>query len=131
MESQQDWYSLLNKSFTHIHSSTADKNVVQKRTKKRSLLVHPTQIKKAQKHQAKGYNNRHASGSTFEVGMKILHKNSRQSLSKLRSKYLGLYTILSHCENGNFILKYIILTVLKPVFTPQSWWGFMKTKCKS
>ena len=73
--------------------------------KKEIFACASTQIKKAQKHQAKGYNNRHASGGTFEVGIKVLHKNSRQSLSKLRSKYLEPYMILSHCENGNFRLK--------------------------
>ena len=34
-----------------------------------------TRIKKAQKHQAKGYDNRHASGTTFEVSMKVLQKH--------------------------------------------------------
>ena len=171
MESQQDWYSLLNSVLftmhSHILSSTgyllikmlfkkdhilpfemADKqnnspdftelcsdndshnhndkvmtendcNVINNVFKMvEETEKHKKEIQKAQKHQAKGYNNRHASGSTFEVGMKVLRKNSRQSLSKLRSKYLGPYTILSHCENGNFRLKDMYCHCLKTSFHP-------------
>ena len=53
------------------------------------------QILKAQKHQAKCYNRRHATGTSFEVGMLVLKKNTLKSLSKLKPKYLGPYTIVS------------------------------------
>ena len=60
------------------------------------------QIIKAQKHQAKGYNRRHGIDTSFEVSMKVLKKNSSKSLSKLTPRFLGPYSIVSKCANGNF-----------------------------
>ena len=56
-------------------------------------------IIKAQKHQAKGYNRRHGVGTSFEVSMKVLKKNSSKSLSKLTPRYLGPYSIVAKCAN--------------------------------
>ena len=65
-------------------------------------------ILKAQKHQAKGYNRRYSSGTTFKVGMKVLTWNLRYDKrigGKLQFRYLGLYSIVDWCTNGNFKLK--------------------------
>ena len=63
------------------------------------------QILKAHKHQAKCYNRRHSIGTSFEVGMLALKKNSSKSLSKLTLKYTGPYSIVSKFANGNVKLK--------------------------
>ena len=62
-------------------------------------------IIKAQKQQAKGYNRRHGVGTSFEVSVKVLKKNSSKSLSKLTPRYLGPYSIVAKCANGKFKLK--------------------------
>ena len=107
-------------------------NIVQEiqKQKKEIFSSASTRIKKAQKHQAKGYDNRHASGTTFEVGMKVLCKNSRanKSLSKLKSAYLGPYTIVSHSANGNFRLKDHYSHLLKTMIHPSKLVMFYEDK---
>ena len=49
-----------------------------------------TRIIKTQKHQAKGYNRRHGIGTSFDIGMKVLKRNTSKSLSKLTPDTLDL-----------------------------------------
>ena len=177
MQSQEDWYSLLNSILFAMHSQNhssigyspmrmlyqkdtilpfemADKlnngdvmderdntcgndvnkvfNMVEEIHKQRQKIFScaSTRIKKAQRHQAKAYDNRHASGTTFEVSMKVLHKNSRehQCCSKLKSTYLGPYTILSCCANGNFRLKDCYSHALKTSIHPSKLVRFYEDK---
>ena len=177
MESQQDWYSLLNSVLFAMHSQNhssagylpmrmlyqkdpilpfemADKanngdamdemgdscnndvngvfNIFEEIQKQREEIFSfaSTRIKKAQKHQANAYDNRHASGTTFEVGMKVLQKNSQenQCCSKLNSAYLGPYMILSYCASGNFRLKDHNLHALKTSFHPSKLVKFYEDK---
>ena len=58
---------------------------------------------KSQEHQAKGYNNRQNKGKPFDVSTKVLKYDFHQmeKLNKLKSHYLGLYTIHSHSSTGS------------------------------
>ena len=52
-------------------------------------------IKKAQIHQAKGYNNRQAKGKPFEIGERVLKRNVRdqaRNVGGLRRPFNGPYT---------------------------------------
>ena len=86
------------------------------------------QILKVQKHQAECYNRRHSIGTSFEVGMLVLKKNSSKSLSKLTLKYTGPYSIVSKCANGNFKLKNKYSHFLKTSIHPSRLVQFYKDK---
>ena len=79
--------------------------IVQQLEKQRQEIFGNAKVKiqKAQEHQAKGYNNRQNKGKPFEVGSKALKYDFHQlgKLNKLKSKYLGLYTIRAHSSAGN------------------------------
>ena len=76
----------------------------------------------------KCYNGRHATGISFEVGMLVLKKNSLKSLSKLTPKYLGPYSIVNKCANGNFKLKNKYSHFLKTSIHPSRLVWFYKDK---
>ena len=79
-------------------------DTVQQLEKQRQEIFGNAKVKiqKAQEHQAKGYNNRQNKGKPFEVGSKVLKYNFHQlGKLKLKSKYLGLYTIHGHSSAGN------------------------------
>ena len=64
-------------------------------------------IKKAQKHQAKGYNNRQNKGKPFEIGKKCLKRNHAddQSKAKMCKKILGPYTVVTKSGANAYYLK--------------------------
>ena len=65
-----------------------------------------TNTKKAEQHQAKGYNSRQAQGTPFAVGKKVLkHNLSKGKLEKMKLKYVRPYEILSRSENNLYTLK--------------------------
>ena len=65
-----------------------------------------TNIKKAQQHQAKGYNNHQSQGTPFDVGQKVLKLNfSKNHLEKMKCHYVRPYEIFSRFDNGLYILK--------------------------
>ena len=73
-----------------------------------------TNIKKAQQHQAKGYNNCQTQGTPFDVGQKVLKWNfSKGCLEKMKCHYVGPYKIFSRCKNGLYTLKDKYSHVLK------------------
>ena len=80
-------------------------DTVQQLEKQRQEIFGNAKVKiqKAQEHQAKGYNNRQNKGKPFEVGSKVLKYDFHQlgKLNKLKSKYLGPYTICGHSSAGN------------------------------
>ena len=53
-------------------------------------------IKKAQKHQAKCYDNRQVEGKAFEIGCKVLEHNVKDESckSKFQRKFTGLYLVI-------------------------------------
>ena len=56
-------------------------------------------IKKAQEHQAKGYNKCQTQGTPFDVGQKVLKCNFfKGCLKKLKSRYIRQYEITSRLE---------------------------------
>ena len=63
--------------------------------------------KKAQKHQAKGYNNRQNKGKPFEIGKKCLKQNCAddQHKAKMCKKFLGLYTVVAKSGTNAYYLK--------------------------
>ena len=67
-------------SNTCIYESDKIFEIVQAMSKecKEIFQTADQRICKAQKHQAKGYNNRHAVGTKFEIGMKVLKLDCHQ-----------------------------------------------------
>ena len=80
-------------------------DTVQQLEKQRQEIFGNAKVKiqKAQEHQGKCYNNRQNKGKPFEVGSKVLKYDFHQlgKLNKLKSKYLGPYTICGHSSAGN------------------------------
>ena len=63
-------------------------------------------IKKAQKHQAKGYNNRQNKGKPFEIRDKCLKHNLKDQSHKQKmcKQFLGPYTIYAKCGANAYYL---------------------------
>ena len=63
-------------------------------------------IEKAQTEQAKWYNLRNGAGTPFEVGQYVLQYNHCELLrkSKLHTRFLGPYKLISRCSTGNWYL---------------------------
>ena len=91
-------------------------NVVNAIEEQRCTIFEKSQrnIKKAQQHQAKGYNNHQTQGTPFDVGQKVIKWNfSKGHLEKMKSRYIGPYKIVSRCKNGLYTLKDKYSHVLK------------------
>ena len=63
-------------------------------------------IKKAQKHQAKGYNNRQTKGKPFKIGDKCLKQNCKDDSCKAKMCrcFLGPYTVVAKCGANAYYL---------------------------
>ena len=69
-------------------------------------MIKHKSIKKAQIHQAKGYNNRQAKGAPFEISTHILKKNLVQlghKGPKLHRPFNGPYTVVGRSQSGYFL----------------------------
>ena len=64
-------------------------------------------IKKAQKHKAKGYNNRQAKGKPFEIGAHVLKRNLKDQSHKcsLQRPFSRPYTMMGRSATGYFFAQ--------------------------
>ena len=85
-------------------------------------------IKKAQKHQAKCYNNRQNKGKPFEIGDLCLKCNKHEDSCKAKLKwpYTGPYSIIAKCGASAFYLKDCYgHKLLHAVYPLHTWCTFM------